>query len=635
MTGARDARRPTPADRGSRPVRQLATLLAASVRLMWTASRYRTVVTLGVQIVTSLSLFVQVLLIKWVLDAVLLIAAGEADSSDAAAPVAMLAGLTAATSVAATVASLQQRVLGELVAREVWRRVLAVSGSVELRSFEDPEFHDQTQRVQANGARQTQVIVQALVMALGGAVGVLAGVVAVLALAAPLLPLLLLSGVPLFLTARVSGRNEFAFSVAQTALQRERSYLQRLLIGREEAKEVRAFSLARVLQERLETKSDSYIEAFKLHVHGRLRLALLGNIASAVLVAGALLAALFLVDRGDLSISSAGAALVAVRLLGGRVGSTVLGITTIYEAGLFLDDLQRFLQLRPAPAQGLAQAPSDFSRLSVRDLTFTYPHAQSSVLKGVSVDLCKGEVIALVGANGSGKTTLAKIIANLYEPTSGQVLWDEVDVRAYEADSVRRRISVLFQDFVRYKLTAHDNVALGRVDVATDRAAVQIAALEADADGFVSALPNAYDTVLSKEFTAGADLSLGQWQRVALARAFVRKEAPLLILDEPSASLDARAEYELFQRVRSLMAGRTVLLISHRFSSVRSADRIYVMAEGRVIEQGDHDALMALGGVYAELFELQARAYLEDSRDTPVANASYGREEGTAAPLPT
>ena len=190
------------------------------------------------------------------------------------------------------------------------------------------------------------------------------------------------------------------------------------------------------------------------------------------------------------------------------------------------------------------------------------------------------------------------------------MLWDGVDVRRLDPEGVRRQMSVIFQDFVRYKLSARDNVGLGRPDDDADEEDVRRAAVQADADRFLSRLPAGYGTVLSKEYAGGSDLSLGQWQRVALARAFVR-DAPFVILDEPSASLDARAEHDLFERIRTLLRGRTVLLISHRFSTVRSADRIYVLAEGQIVEQGDHTSLMRLGGLYAELFQLQASAYLE------------------------
>jgi ATP-binding cassette subfamily B protein len=235
----------------------------------------------------------------------------------------------------------------------------------------------------------------------------------------------------------------------------------------------------------------------------------------------------------------------------------------------------------------------------------TRPHA----LRGVSIEVRKGEVVALVGENGSGKTTLAKVICGLYAPDRGRVLWDGVDVSTVDPDEIRSQITVIFQDFSRYWLTMRENIGLGRVARIDDTEAIRAAARHAGADRFIEGWPEGYETPMGPIFEGGKDLSTGQWQRVALARAFFR-DAPLVILDEPTASLDARAEAELFERIRSLFKGRSVVLISHRFSSVRSADRIYVMKEGQIVERGTHEELMGLGGLYAELFNLQAAAYL-------------------------
>jgi ATP-binding cassette subfamily B protein len=224
--------------------------------------------------------------------------------------------------------------------------------------------------------------------------------------------------------------------------------------------------------------------------------------------------------------------------------------------------------------------------------------------------------VALVGENGSGKTTLAKLLAGLYRPTTGTITWDGVDINGVNAAELRTAIAAIFQDFLHFHLRARDNVGLGRVDFIDDLDDIQKAAQHADADAFLSTLPNGYETVLG-EFEGGSDLSIGQWQRVALARAFFR-QAPFVILDEPTAALDPRAEHELFERIRALLGGRTVLLISHRFSSVRNADRIYVLQSGRVTEAGTHEELMERQGHYAELFQLQAAAYLagrHDARD--------------------
>jgi ATP-binding cassette, subfamily B, bacterial len=252
--------------------------------------------------------------------------------------------------------------------------------------------------------------------------------------------------------------------------------------------------------------------------------------------------------------------------------------------------------------------PGPFSELRTEGLAFTYPGSSRPALDGIDVTIRRGEVVALVGENGSGKTTLAKLLAGLYSPMEGRVTWDGVDVSGFDPASVREHVAVIFQDFARYRLTARENIGLGRDERLGDAEAVRAAAVSAGADEFLERLPLAYETLLSKDLAGGRDLSVGQWQRVALARAFFR-DASFLVLDEPTSALDPKAEHALFQQLRSLAAGRTALLISHRFSSVREADRILVLDGGRLIEQGTHEELLSLDGHYASLFRLQAAAY--------------------------
>jgi ATP-binding cassette subfamily B protein len=292
----------------------------------------------------------------------------------------------------------------------------------------------------------------------------------------------------------------------------------------------------------------------------------------------------------------------------------------LIECGMFIDDYHAFLDLASGAGQGAERlevpqprvtprrAESKFEQVRLDEVSFAYPQVDRLALKDISMEIGKGEVVALVGENGSGKTTLVKLLSQLYQPVSGQVLWNGVDARAFAREDLQDQITLLFQDYVQYHLAAHENIFLGRVDRDSDFASVIGAAVQSGAHDFLTNLPQGYATRLGRQFFGGQELSVGQWQRVALARAFFRA-GELLILDEPTASLDPRAEHDLFMRMRNLAAGRSVLLVSHRFSTVRSADRIYVLDGGQIIEAGDHEQLMARGGRYAELFELQASAY--------------------------
>jgi ATP-binding cassette subfamily B protein len=321
-----------------------------------------------------------------------------------------------------------------------------------------------------------------------------------------------------------------------------------------------------------------------------------------------LLLVAFLASSGRVTLSEAGIAVAGIAIIGARIAGAGYSVSSLSEAGFYLDDFAMFLEMAAVPPPSATPAPANFERITVEDVSFTYPSSQQPALTDVNLEIRAGEVLALVGENGSGKSTLAKVLAGLYRPSSGRVAWDDQDVAAFDQPAFSRRVAVIFQDFLRYHLSASDNIGLGRFEAAADRTSIAGAADQAGAAEMIEKLPSGYETLLGPEFLGGVDLSVGQWQRMALARAFFRN-APFVILDEPTASLDARAEHELFVRIRALLRDRTVLLISHRFSSVRTADRIYVLHEGHVVEDGTHQELIALGGRYAEMFGLQAAAY--------------------------
>jgi ATP-binding cassette subfamily B protein len=297
-------------------------------------------------------------------------------------------------------------------------------------------------------------------------------------------------------------------------------------------------------------------------------------------------------------------------VFGQRIAAGGMASQMLLEAALFLEDYLTFAELAPGPEASAAVTPPRRAQgaIAAEEVWFSYPGSERPALRGASLRVGPGEVIALVGPNGSGKTTLAKLMAGLYVPERGSVLLHGADTATADRPVLRRDVAVVFQDFLRYWLPVRDNIAMGRHEHFRDGERVAGAARRAGADRDIEALPNGYDTRLGPVFAGGADLSVGQWQKIAIARLFFR-DAPFVILDEPTAALDARAEHELFARIRELLEGRAVLLISHRFSTVREADRIYVLEAGTVVEEGSHQELMGLGGTYAEMFTLQAAAY--------------------------
>ena len=587
--------------------RDLPSLLADSLRLVWAAGRNTFLLTSALQLLSAAGIAAQLFVAKALFEGVL--GAGGTDDLAGVAPeLGALVAISVALDVANAIQTEQSRVLSELVGRRALDRVLDVSTRIDLLAFESPDFYDRLSRARAQGQFRSLQTVNGLLGIVGSAVAAVGIVGALAALQPLLLPFVFLGYAPLWLVASRNTRDLYEFTRGMTPNERERSYLQSLLTRRDPAKEVRSFGTAGFLRARYDRLYDARVLELRALARRRTGRSLVGSLSSSAVTASTIVVLAFLFVSGRMDLAATGAAVFGLYQLGGRLRGLHFSATSLYEAMIFIRDYASFLTLEVADAPH-GPAPQRFRRLLAERVSFPYPDSYRPAVDGVTLEIREGEVVALVGENGSGKTTLAKIVAGLYRPQAGRVVWDDVDIADVDLDELRASIAVIFQDFERYLLPARENVGMGRHERIDEREAVIAAAARADADDFLARLPEGYDTMLGREFAGGYDLSIGQWQRVALARAFFR-DAPLVILDEPTAALDARAESRLFERLRQLLEGRSVLLISHRFSSVRSADRIYVLEQGRVVEEGSHDELMAAGGRYAELFTLQAQAYV-------------------------
>jgi ATP-binding cassette, subfamily B, bacterial len=600
-------------------VRRLPRLVLQGLRIVWAAGRRDLIVSTILQALGGVGVAALLILGQQALGA--LIEADETGGSVAA--VLPAASAVAAVAIlqffASAVQRERQQVLGELVSRHVEEQVLDVVSEVELESFETPTFHNRVQRIRMRGNQPFNLVYGVSSFA-SAIVGVIAVIVALVSIEPLLIPLILVVLLPTWLVASRRGEAFWRLFWRMTPRDRERQYLASLLSDRDSAKEVRGFGLAGYLRARHRRLYDERIAELRAVARKQLVFSLIANIGTGLTLGVTLVLVAWLTLRGGIPLESAGIAVAGVAVVGGRLAAAGWAAGSLSEAALYMDDYGAFVELLPlaTAARPRGTAPSSFGRIDVEHISFVYPSATEPALDDVSLHIRAGEIVALVGENGSGKTTLAKLLARLYTPTSGTIRWDGMDIGSVDPDMLRRSIAVIFQDFLHYHLPARDNIGLGRTEAIDDIDAIRDAARHADADGFLAALAQGYDSMLGPEFEGGVDLSIGQWQRVALARAFFRN-APFVILDEPTSALDPRAEHELFARIRNLLADRTVLLISHRFSSVRSADRIYVMDSGRIAESGTHDALMRNDGLYAELFTLQAAAYLS------------GREQSDAA----
>ena len=501
-------------------------------------------------------------------------------------------------------------VLADRYTRHVSIQVMDHASQLDLQAYEDPVFYDRLERARVQ-ATDRLAMIQSIGRLFQQVITTISLSAAILFFSPWLLLLLIACLIPAFL-----GESHFAFlsyakNFRQTPAKRQLDYLRQVGGSKEAAKELKLFGLSSFFTERFTRISNAILDENLALSRKRLIAVSFLSMLSTAGYYGAYVWVIYKTVIGAFSIGTLSFLTQSIMNASANISLVFSTLSSIADQALFLTDLLAFFQMQPAVTSkpNALPAPRPIVKgFEFRDVSFVYPGTTRVILDHLNFRLEPGERIALIGQNGQGKTTIVKLMTRLYDPTAGKVLLDGVDLRDYDIEDLCREIGVIFQDFMRYEMTARENIAVGRIQYLYDDDRIQRAAEKSLADGVVQRLARGYDQMLGRRFETGVDLSGGEWQKLALARAYLR-EAQVLILDEPTAALDARAEYEVFERFNELTESKMALFISHRFSTVRMAERIIVLEDGAIAEEGNHDRLIAHGGRYAEMFELQASSY--------------------------
>jgi ATP-binding cassette subfamily B protein len=623
-------KRPMPEDERPRGWRErLAALryLPALLGLVWETNRGLTLTMIVLRLLRAFVPVASLWAAKLIIDAVVELARTPGASlTPLWRVVALELAIVVTGEILARASSLVESLLGDLFSNHISVRLMRHAATLDLAQFEDPEFYDHLERARRQTTGRIGLI--ALLLAMGQDVLTLISLGAALVVHNPWLLLLLAVAIlPSFLGETHFAALSYSLLFRWTPERRELDYLRFVGASNTTAKEVQMFGLAGWLSDRYAALAQRYYDENK-------RLSIRKGIVSALLSIvgtlgyyGAYAAILVSAVAGTITLGTLTFLAAAFGRSRDLIQRLLLSASDIYEQSLYLRDLFVFFEMVPTihslPGSPPVPAPMR-TGFVFEDVGFQYPGSDRWAIRHVDLTIAPGERIALVGENGAGKTTITKLLARLYDPTEGRILLDGVDLRAYDLASVRQAIGVIFQDFVRYDMRFDENVGVGEIQGVTEYLAqardataempgvppesLVGAAERSLASTLLPRFAKGYRQMLGRRFDDGVDLSGGEWQKIALARAYMRS-AQLLILDEPTAALDARAEYEVFLRFNELMAGRMAVVISHRFSTVRMADRIVVLSGGRVVEEGTHEALAAGNGLYAELFEMQAAGY--------------------------
>jgi ATP-binding cassette subfamily B protein len=501
-------------------------------------------------------------------------------------------------------------VLSDRYTRHVSIRVMEHASQLDLQTYENPLFYDRLERARVQ-ATDRLAMIQAMGQLFQQSITAAVLSAAILFYSPWLLLMLVGCLIPAFL-----GESHFAFlnyakNFRQTPAKRQLDYLRQVGGSKEAAKELKLFGLSDFLTGRFTSLSNQILDENLTLSRKRLIAVSCLSLLSTGGYYGAYLWVVYETVTGHFTIGTLSFLTVSIMNASNTISQIFSTLSGIADQALFLTDLIAFFGMKPSVQSkpNALPAPRQIKQgFEFRDVSFSYPGTERLILNNLNFRVEPGERIALIGQNGQGKTTIVKLMTRLYDPTAGQVLLDGVDLREYSIEDLCQEVGVIFQDFMRYEMTARENIAVGRIEFLDDEKRIHAAAEKSLADGVIQQLAGKYDQMLGRRFEGGVDLSGGEWQKLALARAYLR-EAQILILDEPTAALDARAEFEVFQRFNELTRDKMALFISHRFSTVRMAERIIVLENGSIAEEGSHDSLMARGGTYAGMFELQASSY--------------------------
>jgi ATP-binding cassette, subfamily B, bacterial len=613
--------------RGMRERLEALRYLPQLVRLVWQTHRGFTAAMIVLRLVRAFVPVATLWVAKLIIDQVVLITRTPGTPlTDLWRVVALELAIVVVGELLARASALVESLLGDLFSNHISVRLMRHAATLDLQQFEDPDFYDHLERARRQTTARIGLI--AMLLTMGQDLITLGTLGAALVIHNPgLLLLLTLAILPSFLGETHFAALSYSLLFRRTPERRELDYLRYVGASDKTAKEVQMFGLAGWLSDRYAALAQRYYEENR-------RLSIRKGIVSALLsfvgtlgYYGAYVTILLRAAAGAITLGTLTFLASAFARSRDLIQRLLLSASDIYEQSLYLKDLFVFFEMRPTIASkpGAVRVPRPIRAGFVfEDVGFQYPGSDRWAIRHVDLSITPGERIALVGENGAGKTTITKLLARLYDPTEGRILLDGVDLRDYDLASLREAIGVIFQDFVRYDMRFDENVGVGEINgvtayltgvrdareegASTPPPALVDASERSLASTLLPRFTRGYRQMLGRRFDDGVDLSGGEWQKIALARAYMR-EAQLLILDEPTAALDARAEYEVFVRFNQLMAGRMAVVISHRFSTVRMADRIVVLGDGRVLEEGTHEGLLARDGLYAELFEMQAAGY--------------------------